>query len=51
MPAATERATFRNCADVLVAEDGSELYLKYVRFYSQSRELPLATKGILRIEL
>ena len=37
--------------DVLVAEDGSELYLKYVRFYSQSRELPLATKGILRIEL
>jgi len=37
--------------DVLVAEDGSELYLKYVRFYSQSRELPLATKGVLRIEL
>ena len=37
--------------DVLVAEDGSELYWKYVRFYSQSRELPLATKGILRIEL
>ena len=37
--------------DVLVAEDGSELYLKYVRFYSQSRELPFATKGVLRIEL
>jgi hypothetical protein len=37
--------------DVLVAEDGSELYWKYVRFYSQSRELPEATKGVLRIEL
>lgn len=37
--------------DVLVAEDDSELYWKYVRFYSQSRELPEATKGILRIEL
>ena len=37
--------------DVLVAEDGSELYWKYVRFYSQSRELPDATRGILRIEL
>lgn len=37
--------------DVLVAEDGSELYWKYVRFYSQSRELPQAAKGILRIAL
>lgn len=37
--------------DVLVAEDDSELYWKYVRFYSQSRELPEATKGVLRIEL
>lgn len=37
--------------DVLVAVDGSELYWKYVRFYSQSRELPLAIKGVLRIEL
>jgi sulfur carrier protein ThiS len=37
--------------DVLVAEDDSELYWKYVRFYSQSRELPEAIKGILRIEL
>ncbi|MCC6819279.1 MAG: hypothetical protein IT579_00980 [Verrucomicrobia subdivision 3 bacterium] len=37
--------------DVLVAEDDSELYWKYVRFYSQSRELPHATKGVLRIEL
>ena len=47
MPAATARRR----ADVLVAEDGSELYWKYVRFYSQSRELPVATKGVLRIEL
>lgn len=37
--------------DVLVAEDRSELYWKYVRFYSQSRELPPAAKGVLRIEL
>jgi predicted nucleotidyltransferase len=37
--------------DVLVAEDDSELYWKYVRFYSQSRELPQATKGVLRIKL
>jgi hypothetical protein len=37
--------------DVLVAEEHSELYWKYVRFYSQSRELPHATKGVLRIEL
>lgn len=37
--------------DVLVAEDDSELYWKYVRFYSQSRELPHATKGVLRIKL
>lgn len=41
----------RSGFDVLVAEDGSALYWKYVRFYSQSRELPLATKGILRIAL
>lgn len=37
--------------DVLVAEDRSELYWKYVRFYGQSRELPHATKGVLRIKL
>lgn len=37
--------------DVLIAEDGSALYKKYVRFYSQLREDPYATKGILRIDL
>jgi hypothetical protein len=37
--------------DVLVAEDDSELYWKYVRYYSQSRELPHAAKGVLRIKL
>ena len=37
--------------DVLVAEDDSELSWKYVRFYSQTRDLPQATKGLLRIEL
>lgn len=37
--------------DALVAEDGSELYLRHVKFFSGTRENPYADKGVLRIIL
>ncbi|MBI5802097.1 MAG: hypothetical protein HZA92_15410 [Verrucomicrobia bacterium] len=37
--------------DVLVAEDGSRLYQRFVKFFSGNRENPTAAKGVLRIRL
>ena len=37
--------------DVLVAEDGSKLYQRYVKFFSGTRENPDDVKGVLRIRL
>lgn len=37
--------------DALVAEDGSRLYQRFVKFFSGTRENPDADKGVLRIQL
>jgi len=37
--------------DVMVAESASPLYKTYVEFFSRVREMPDATKGLLRVNL
>jgi len=37
--------------DVIVAEQGSQLYRTYVEFFSRVREAPDARKGLLRLRL
>jgi hypothetical protein len=37
--------------DVMVAESASPLYKTYVEFFSRVREIPDATKGLLRVNL
>ena len=35
--------------DIIVAEQGNQLYLTYVEFFSRIRENPAARKGLLRL--
>lgn len=37
--------------DVIVAEQGSQLYKTYVEFFSRVRESPELRKGLLRVKL